>query len=907
MILDWYWNKKKEELTFSYIKENGSKALLTYPVSRFKTFYETPTGRYENWNGSRCDEKWTSRPGWAEYRTFIEELSDKDKEILFANNTPKLYTFDIEVYVDQEEFPEPSEAKFPILTISICNEEMNTIVLGTSELEDASEVQRRYEKYLRGNKFFESLGIAQPKIKYLYFPDEGTMLQYFLKEIVAKAPVMAGWNSLGFDWQYIYNRVRNSYPHISMASSSIDWTMENKRIYDFRNQGTYIPIPKHTLVLDYMDIIKNFDMSMPVKESLSLDYIASQSKVGMHKIEYDGDLQELYNTDYATYVFYNAIDSVLVQLINRCFSTLDNIYLQAAYIRSKVDMAFSKIALTEGLFFNYFWNLGIRCVPQEGFDGERGTLVGAYVCDPAPGRHKWIATNDFASLYPSTIITTNISIENCMGSDFSDKELEEYRKDPNYFVTVNGVVYKNDKDYAFKNIQARLKSERGKAKYLAWKLNSEVTGDVDHIKMGRPVSTTPYDDEVKRCLKELGYDVSCGDDLKSVDINQFSWDLDREIMYLRKLEQSIKLLMNSMYGGSSHIRFEWFNILLANDITGEARWLIKHMEKEIPRVFNEEWYEMTELHKKLGITLKCGIVDTLIHNIYGDTDSCMFSYSNLLDTIEGVESMSMREKTEIIVGINEYFLNDYNNDYISNLYTQRHAKSVHEFELETVASSGIWLNVKKRYSELLSWKDGRYYDEDALGEKTKGLEIVKSSYPSLAREQLRGLVQFVIAYEGDDIIHRLNMKVQDCLRIWMSEENPDNICPTKNVNNYSKYILNDNTTTGYPEVAARCPFQVRALGTYNNLRQKYGLEGDPIYGGRLRYYYIFDKTLTKGSVQNVFAYQSNRYPTWAAEYAPIDKKFMFQQNVLDPLNRILEAIGEHTLNIDGAIQLSLFD
>lgn len=606
MILDWHLNKKKEELTYSYVKPNGAKALLTYPVSRFKTFYNIPTGRFENWDGTKCDVKYTTKPSWVDYKVFFEELPEEDKELLRQKNFPKLYTFDIEVEVSQKEFPEPADAKFPILTISICNENLDTMVLGIRPLEDPSGyLQQRYEEYLNGNEFYKSLRLPRPKIKYLYLPDEGSMIQYFFREIVSKVPVLAGWNSLGFDWMYIYNRVRNYFPHISMASSSINWTMENKTIYGFRGDKSWVPVPKHTLVLDMMDIVGTYDMVvMPIKESMTLDYIASQSPVGMHKIEYDGDLQELYETDYPKYVFYNAIDSVLVQLINRCFGTLDNIYFQALYVDAKVDQAFSKIALTEGLFFKYFWNNGIKVVPQTDFDRERGTLEGAYVCEPVPGRHKWIATNDFASLYPSTIITTNISIENFLGNKFTEEELEEYRKDANYFVSVNGNVYKNDKDYSFKIIQSTLKKERGKAKYLAWNLNSQVLGDTDHVLYGRPVGDKTYTDEVVKCLADLGYDVKSGKDLMNVDIKQFKKDLDREITMLHKFEQSVKLLMNSAYGGSSHRAFEWYNINLANDITGEARWLIHHMEKEIPRVFNEGWYDMTDLHKKLGITLK---------------------------------------------------------------------------------------------------------------------------------------------------------------------------------------------------------------------------------------------------------------------------------------------------------------
>ena len=76
-----------------------------------------------------------------------------------------------------------------------------------------------------------------------------------------------------------------------------------------------------------MEIIEQEDKKvLPMKESMKLDYIASAS-MGIHKIEYTRTLDDLYRNDYGRYVFYNSIDSVLVQLINYRFKTLDHIWL----------------------------------------------------------------------------------------------------------------------------------------------------------------------------------------------------------------------------------------------------------------------------------------------------------------------------------------------------------------------------------------------------------------------------------------------------------------------------------------------------------------------------------------------------------------------------------------------------
>lgn len=612
MILDYSYNKTKKVFSVSYVKDDGLKALLNFNVNKFKTFYSTPNGPYENWDGTRCDVKYTNDPDIFDIKTYLKEISPEYRKLLLGRTNPRLYTFDIEVMIEDNEFPEPSEAKFPITTISIANESLDVIILGTRELDnDGSEyVTNAFREYISSSEYFKSLKMNIPKIQYICFPNEEKMLEYFLKNIVAKVPVLAGWNSLMFDWQYIQNRIKNYFPNLSLNSSSIDWTMSYKNYYDFKDNRVRLSIPNHTLVLDMMDVVGTFDLAvMPIKESLSLDYIASES-IGMHKIKYDGDLDYLYQQDYPKYVFYNAIDSILVQLIDKKFRTLQSIYSQALYCEEKIGLCFSKIALAEALFFNYFYKNDKKIIPIDKGEKDRGELVGAYVKAPIPGKHNYMCCNDFASLYPSTIITCNLSIENFMGHDYTDEELEAFKQDPNYFVSVNNNVYKNDKDYAFRIIQQELKNERAKSKYLSKQLDASVMLDIEHIQKGREIHKESYPDNIVHALAEIGYDIKEPNDIRGVDINTFQSKLKIYITFLTAQEQACKLLMNSCYGGSSHPYFAFYNIDLANDITGEARNLIHMMEKHIPELFDNEWFKMTEVHKMLGIKLKS---EFLIH------------------------------------------------------------------------------------------------------------------------------------------------------------------------------------------------------------------------------------------------------------------------------------------------------
>ena len=142
-------------------------------------------------------------------------------------------------------------------------------------------------------------------------------------------------------------------------------------------------------------------------------------------------------------------------------------------------------------------------------------------------------------------------------------------------------------------------------------------------------------------------------------------------------------------------------------------------------------------------------------------------------------------------------------------------------------------------------------------------------------------------------------------KILFDQADIEDICGNIGVQNYSKYILHASDKDEL-KVAPKCPFNVRALGNYNRLRNVYGLPGDPLYGGKMKWFMYQPAGTTKEKYRQPFAFQSRNYPQWADEYAPICRSAMFQQFMLDPFNRILNAIGIGELRIDGSIQMSLF-
>lgn len=628
MILDYKYNKDKKTFSISYVDETGGKKVIQTNVSRFKSYRYSPSGKLTNWDDRRCEEYYTEDPSKFDIKTYIRELPDNIRNLLNMKVFPKIFTFDIECEFDQVE-GKSDPKRHAITSISLCSPSLGTVVFGTRRLskDEIEYIRQNVLEYIKSIPFFSRATDCDPKFEYIYFENEYSMIEYFLKNVVSRVPILSGWNCVNFDWWYIVNRIRFQYPNLSIASSScIRQTESRLAISNFGAVNERLPMPIHTFICDMMEIVQWDHTVMPIKDNVSLDYIAIES-LGKGKINYDGDLQDLYENDYKRYVYYNAIDSALVQLINKRFKTIDVFFIYSLYTGEKIEKTFGQIALSEALVWNYFYDNGKKVVFVD-WDRPPSNVVGAYVKQPKPGLRQFISCNDFASLYPSTIITTNISFENLIDNDFTEEELERYRKDKHYFVSVNGNVYRTDKDYAFRIIQSQLKANRNVSKYLAKSLNAQVMSDIAHIFKGVSFKRRDYEDKIVAAIRELGYNITNSDDLIAMDkaeLKCFEQILQSEIEFKSAYEQGMKLMGNAMYGGTGNPSFYWFNNRLANDITGEARNLTLLMEDHLSKFFKENWVKMTDWHKKWNIEVDSKKCEEVFNSsnydpiLYGDS------------------------------------------------------------------------------------------------------------------------------------------------------------------------------------------------------------------------------------------------------------------------------------------------
>jgi len=269
--------------------------------------------------------------------------------------------------------------------------------------------------------------------------------------------------------------------------------------------------------------------------------------------------------------------------------------------------------------------------------------------------------------------------------------------------------------------------------------------------------------------------------------------------------------------------------------------------------------------------------DILVHN------SCYVCFEDIIKSCDWQNNY--KDEKEFILALNKFRLKAYLQKQFDIYAEKWNTVNQQDFEMETISRSGIWL-AKKKYILDKVWEDG--IDIESLTEVVhKGIELAQSSTPMFARTKLSELVTYVLTKKKS-----LDKKAFTQILREIKEEfrlaDPETVSSGRSVNNYDKWVLNDSTAF---EVAKATPIHVRAGGYYNYLlnqnpvmKQKYEMIRS---GGKVKFYYVKVKS---SSENDVFAYHPGNYPY---EFAPpINYDLMFEKTILDPMNRIMKAMGQ---------------
>ena len=376
-------------------------------------------------------------------------------------------------------------------------------------------------------------------------------------------------------------------------------------------------------------------------------------------------------------------------------------------------------------------------------------------------------------------------------------------------------------------------------------------------------------------------------------------EIKAEIERLNKLkhdlyneEQGIKIFINSVYGAFVNTHFLCFNVNVAEAITQQSVHISLHAKKVFDNYFTNFWHKDKTLHAQLNLTESVDSIGEESLLIQGDTDSAYFRFDKVLKSA----NYKGDNQVDFIIDIYKYRLHN----YIVNAYDlyakKRNTVNLMDFEFEKLIRIGIFI-AKKNYAIELAWKatsikvkdtevivEGIKYPEGKLS--VTGLEAVKPSHPSWCRSKLEEMLKLLLNSQKNEGKIKYD-EILNILKKWRKEmemKDLDEICETKRVSDYGKWIINDRSEIA---VLSKCPMHVRGSAIYNYLlsRSKYNMKYHRIKSSdKVKLYY----TKTNAKKDDIFCYLPLNHPK---EFAPlIDFDKQFSKKVIEPTNRLLEVM-----------------
>lgn len=417
------------KLIISYIKKDGNIGFTQLNVSpdhQYSYVYSqrgTNVPELKSWDFKPVRKVPSQFLNKHRIQEFFMHAGDQIKH-LFEFNMPNFAAADIEVEVTDEGWADPGTAKNKVTAISF-SRYPEIYVFGSKKLSEAEykEINDKINEHIKSSK-------KEYQFIYKYHVNEADMIYDFLYNYVRVAPLITGWNFWGYDWRYLMNRCKKLNMDVSWLSPTSQWYQH--KIKD-RNKDVIIMLPQHKLIVDYMTIYQKWDRTIEVKENDTLDFVAEEG-LGLRKVKYPGTLQELYQKDYTQFIFYSAIDSIIIELLNEKLKTMRTFLGLSNITKVEAMSAFSPIHMLEATLTRHAYKRG-QVFPKSDRKKERKTYEGAFVFEPDPNLYEWVASFDFASLYPSIMRQFKLSIENFKLKD------KEYEPQKNEIKTFSGSIF----------------------------------------------------------------------------------------------------------------------------------------------------------------------------------------------------------------------------------------------------------------------------------------------------------------------------------------------------------------------------------------------------------------------------------------------------------------------------------
>jgi len=237
---------------------------------------------------------------------------------------------------------------------------------------------------------------------------ENELLMKFIEKFREIDPdIIVSWNGDYFDVPYLYYRMCNVLGQdIARYLSPIGYVRETPW---YKDQFIQIAGVES---LDYMRLHKKF--SWADEPSFKLDVIG-EKYAGLNKIEYDGNLDDLFEKDPLKFIQYNFRDVEILKVLDEKLEYLSLVKNLAHKGKHNYSEVYANTKTQDGAISAYLLSEGIIPPSKERNPLSKKNYAGGYLFCPKAGIYNYVFDEDLTSLYPSIIMTINIGKETMVG------------------------------------------------------------------------------------------------------------------------------------------------------------------------------------------------------------------------------------------------------------------------------------------------------------------------------------------------------------------------------------------------------------------------------------------------------------------------------------------------------------
>lgn len=614
---------------------------------------------------------------------------------------PRIITFDIEVAVGNDGFPDATIADKPITAITAHDSLTDNYWTGVLEHPKWShdDIAHRDVRQAYENQFPDKDGT----VEIFQAGRDDALIYDFIEWVREHHPtVMMAWN-VEFDIPYGVNRALNEGCENIKKLSPTEYVTEVENVtWDTERAINGIQI---------IDNIEAYEKTnVHELKSNKLDDVA-EDLLGHGKADID-DIDGGWMDDPEQFTHYNVRDvTAVVDIMELCgamdlysnIQSLVGVPLQDINSNKRV---IDQAVLREAQYGEFLstTNDGTLRLPTA-VEPDEPWFHGAHVWEPEPGLHEDVVYPDLSALYPNIILTLNISPETLVGTQ---EELEQSQ----------------------------------------WSVDDCQWGYVD----SRPVKRVPESDlwrdhvDQGGAYKAVGYEgkdtVEWSDDPQPERL----YFLDHEIrkgVLTRSVEKIMainrrykgtpiyaasKAVRNSVWGYVGDPNSRLFDPRLGECITLCSREVIQHTATQF-----------TDHVTRDSDNIKPRVV-------MGDTDSCATTMPSVASRDEAIErSMAAAE------WINETVYDEFAREKFG---VDEHSLFL---EIESYAEKIYIHPKKKRYCEHVTWDEGDEVDDIVI----KGFECIRSDQAEVTIEAQSDVLEMIVTHDTETLKDDVSERIQD--------------------------------------------------------------------------------------------------------------------------------------------------